>query len=163
MIIVRKNVLTFNDTSYTCAIGKNGVSSHKKEGDSCTPLGEYSLGNIYFRGDRLALPNVKLSKIIIEKNTGWCDDINSNYYNQPITFPFKYSAERLYRNDNIYDIICVINYNLEPVIKGKGSAIFMHIATDSYSGTEGCIALKQDDLIQILSQINLKTKINIIA
>ena len=163
MIIVRKNVLTFNDTSYTCAIGKNGVSSHKKEGDGCTPLGEYSLGNIYFREDRVVLPDVELSKVIIDQNTGWCDDINSNDYNRPITLPFKYSAERLYREDNVYDIICVINYNLESVIKGKGSAIFMHIATDSYSGTEGCIALKQDDLIQILSQINLKTKINIIA
>ena len=163
MIIVRKNVLTFNDTSYTCAIGKNGVSSHKKEGDGCTPLGEYSLGNIYFRKDRLVLPNIKLSKFIIDHNTGWCDDINSNDYNRPITFPFKYSAERLYREDNIYDIICVINYNLEPVIKGKGSAIFMHIATDKYSETEGCVALKRDDLIKILSQINLKTKINIIA
>tara|TARA_Y200000002_G_scaffold380354_1_gene391642 strand:- start:1040 stop:1531 length:492 start_codon:yes stop_codon:yes gene_type:complete len=163
MIIVRKNVLTFNDTSYTCAIGKNGVSSHKKEGDGCTPSGEYSLGNIYFREDRVVLPDVELSKVIIDQNTGWCDDINSNDYNRPITLPFKYSAERLYREDNVYDIICVINYNLESVIKGKGSAIFMHIATDSYSGTEGCIALKQDDLIQILSQINLKTKINIIA
>ena len=163
MIIVRKNVLSFNDNSFTCAIGKNGVSSHKKEGDGCTPVGEYSLGSIYFRRDRLVLPNTELSKVIINQNTGWCDDIHSDDYNQPITFPFKYSAERLYREDNIYDIICVINYNFEPVIKGKGSAIFMHIAKDNYSGTEGCVALRQDDLIKILSQINSKTKINIIA
>tara|TARA_E500000075_G_C6813191_1_gene231804 strand:+ start:115 stop:606 length:492 start_codon:yes stop_codon:yes gene_type:complete len=163
MIIVRKNLLRFNGNSYTCAIGKNGVTAEKNEGDGCTPLGEYSLGCIYFRKDKLVLPDVKLPTIAIDKNAGWCDDVASNDYNRPIAFPFKYSAERLFRDDGIYDIVCVINYNSDPVIKGKGSAIFLHIARNDYSGTEGCIALQQNDLIQLLSQINSQTRISIIV
>ena len=163
MIIVRKNLLKFNGNSYKCAIGKNGVTTEKKEGDGCTPLGEYSLGCIYFRKDRLILPDVKLPTIAIDKNAGWCDDVTSNDYNRPIAFPFKYSAERLFRDDSIYDIVCIINYNSDPVIKGKGSAIFLHIALDDYSGTEGCVALQQNDLIQLLSQINSQTRISIIV
>lgn len=163
MIIVRKNILTFNDTSYACAIGKNGTTSAKKEGDGCTPLGKYSLGKIYFRKDRVILPHLKLPTIIIDENTGWCDDIHSDDYNKAIRFPFEYSAERFYKSDNIYDIVCVIEYNSNPIVKGKGSAIFMHIARDDYSGTEGCIALRKEHLISILSQIDLLTEINIIS
>ena len=162
MIIVRKNVLSFNDTTYTCAIGKNGITSSKKEGDGCTPLGKYSLGTIYFRKDKVILPKLNLPKMVIDKNTGWCDDINSYEYNKAITFPFEHSAERFFRNDDIYDIICIIKYNSNPVIKGKGSAIFIHVARDDYSGTEGCIALCKEDLITILTQVSLQTKINII-
>ena len=98
---------------------------------------------------------------IIDKNTGWCDDINSYEYNKAITFPFEHSAERFFRNDDIYDIICIIKYNSNPVIKGKGSAIFIHVARDDYSGTEGCIALRKEDLITVLSQVSLQTTINI--
>ena len=162
MIVVRKNILTLNDISYSCSIGKNGLSNDKIEGDGCTPLGKYSLGSIYYRNDKVALPNIDLKQIPIVKSYGWCDDIKSDDYNSLINFPFKYSAEKLFRADDIYDIICVINYNLDPVIKGKGSAIFLHIAHDNYSGTEGCIALKKNDLIQLLTKINSNTKINII-
>ena len=163
MIIVRKNVLIFKDTSYTCAIGKNGTTVTKKEGDGCTPLGEYSLGRIYFREDKVVLPHVKLPQVVINKNMGWCDDINSDDYNKAISFPFEYSAERLHRSDDIYDIVCVIEYNSNPIIKGKGSAIFMHVARDNYAGTQGCIALRKEHLITILSQANLQTQINIIC
>ncbi len=161
MIIVRKNVLSFNETSFACAIGKNGMSSVKKEGDGCTPVGKYSLSRIYFRKDKVVLPSLKLPTTVIGKNSGWCDDVDSCEYNKAITFPFDYSAERFYRNDDIYDIICVIDYNSNPIIKGKGSAIFLHIAKDDYSGTEGCIALCKEDLITVLSQANLQTVINI--
>ncbi len=163
MIIVRKNILTFKDNSYTCAIGKNGTTNEKKEGDGCTPLGKYSLGRIYFRKDKVILPDLKIPTTIIDKNTGWCDDILSDDYNKVISFPFNYSAEKFYKSDDVYDILCVIEYNSNPIIKGKGSAIFMHVARDDYSGTEGCIALRKEHLITILSQIDLETKINIIG
>jgi len=163
MIIVRKNTLSFNNTSYKCSVGKNGISNKKNEGDGCTPFGQYSLGNVYYRDDKVTLPKIDLHKIVIKKKFGWCDDLNSDDYNKCISFPFNYSAENLYRTDNIYDIICLINYNTNPIIKGKGSAIFLHVAHDDYSATEGCIALKKDDLIKLLSQINITTKINIIS
>ena len=159
MIIVRKNLLGFNGNSYRCAIGKNGVTSEKKEGDGCTPLGEYSLGCIYFRKDKLILTDVKLPTIAIDKNAGWCDDVASNDYNRPIAFPFKYSAERLFRDDGIYDIVCVINYNTFPVIPGHGSAIFLHIAKPGFLGTEGCVAIEREALIEIATNLTADSTI----
>ena len=162
MIIVRKNVLTFNDTSYKCAIGKNGISSNKVEGDGFTPSGEYSISKVYYRADRVTLPKLKIETNCIGQNFGWCDDVNSNDYNKLITFPYKQSAEVLFRDDEIYDILCVIDYNQNPIIKNIGSAIFLHIARNNYAGTEGCVALKKEDIISILTKIKSDIKITII-
>ncbi len=90
---------------------------------------------------------------------GWCDDVNSPYYNQLIKFPFKKSAEKLYLKKNIYDLILILNYNTKPTIKNKGSAIFLHIANKNFNPTKGCIAIKKKDLIKILPLITKKTYI----
>ena len=163
MIIVRQNTLIYNDKSFQCAIGKNGLTENKVEGDGCTPLGKYSIDRIYYREDRVSLTNINFETVPIRKSYGWCDDSLSEHYNKFITFPFQYSAEKLYRSDNVYDVICVINYNQCPIIKNKGSAIFLHISNYDYSCTEGCIAIKKDDLILLLSKIDQSTKINIIS
>ena len=162
MIIVTNKVLKYKNFLYKCAIGKNGITNSKIEGDKCTPTGIYSIEKIYYREDRLSMPKLDFQTIPINKNSGWCDDIRSTYYNKFIKFPFSYSAEFLYREDDIYNIICIINYNTNPIIKNKGSAIFLHVANIDYSGTAGCLALKQDDLIELLQNIDLDTKINIV-
>ena len=162
MIIVTNKVLKYKNFLYKCAIGKNGITNSKIEGDKCTPSGIYSIEKIYYREDRLNMPKLDFQTIPINKNFGWCDDIRSTYYNKFIKFPFSYSAEFLYREDDIYNIICVINYNNNPIIKNKGSAIFLHVANTDYSGTAGCLALKQDDLIELLQNIDLDTKINVL-
>ena len=92
---------------------------------------------------------------------GWCDDPNSHFYNKLINLPTKYSHEKLYRNDSLYDLIVMLSYNTNPIIKNKGSAIFMHIAKNSYKKTKGCIALKKEHLIKIISNIKKNTKIKI--
>ena len=92
---------------------------------------------------------------------GWCDDIKSKKYNKEISFPFKYSAEKLYRKDNIYDIFINIKYNFDPTRKGKGSAIFLHLADKKYKPTKGCVALIKKNFLKILPLINKKTKISI--
>ena len=92
---------------------------------------------------------------------GWCDDPRSKYYNKLIRFPFKYSAEKLYRKDATYDLILVLNYNLNPVRKAKGSAIFIHIAKKNYKKTLGCIAVSKRDLKKIVKKINKSTSVNI--
>ena len=92
---------------------------------------------------------------------GWCDDIRSKDYNKIISFPFKYSAEKLYKKENTYDIILVLNYNNNPIRKGKGSAIFIHIAKRNYKSTEGCIAMSKNDLKKIIKKINKKTVVHI--
>ena len=90
---------------------------------------------------------------------GWCDDASSKYYNKKIIFPFNYSAEKLWLKKNIYDVIIIIDYNLKPIVKNKGSAIFMHVAQQNYKSTEGCVALKKKDMIFLVSEINNKTKL----
>jgi L,D-peptidoglycan transpeptidase YkuD (ErfK/YbiS/YcfS/YnhG family) len=92
---------------------------------------------------------------------GWCDDSKSNFYNQQINLPSKFGYEKLYRNDNLYDLIIVINYNMNPIIKNKGSAIFIHVAKNYYKKTKGCIALKKKNLIELISLIKKNTKIKI--
>ena len=92
---------------------------------------------------------------------GWCDDPNSNHYNKLIKFPFKYSAEKLYRKDNIYDIILVLSFNMNPIIRKKGSAIFIHIAKKSFSKTMGCVAINKQDMKKILKLIDKKTTVKI--
>ena len=162
MIIVKKNTLIYNDKSFQCAIGKNGTIEKKIEGDGCTPLGTYLIKKVFYRRDRVNLPNISFPTTALESNFGWCDDINSNEYNKLIKFPFKESAERLFRSDNIYDIVCVLNYNLDPIVKNKGSAIFLHIARDDYSGTQGCVAISEKNLVLLLTMININTELNII-
>ena len=92
---------------------------------------------------------------------GWCNDSRSKNYNKEINFPFKYGAEKLYRKDKIYDLFINIKYNFNPVIKEKGSVIFLHITDDKYKPTKGCIAIKKRDFLKILPLINNKTKISI--
>ena len=162
MIIVTKKVLKYKNFVYKCAIGKNGITNNKIEGDKCTPSGIYSIEKIYYREDRLSMPELDFQIIPINKNFGWCDDIHSTYYNKFIKFPFSCSAEFLYREDDIYNIICIISYNTNPIIKNKGSAIFLHVAHTNYSETAGCLALKQDDLIELLQNIDIDTKINVL-
>ena len=93
---------------------------------------------------------------------GWCDDSNSKNYNQLIKIPFKYSYEKLWLKENIYDIILVLNYNIKPVIKNKGSAIFLHIAKNKYQSTRGCIAISKNNIKLLVSKLNLKTKLIIL-
>ena len=92
---------------------------------------------------------------------GWCDDPQSKKYNQEINFPFKYSAEKLFKKDRFYDIFINIKYNQSPIKKGKGSAIFLHLTNKKYKPTHGCIAILKKDLLKILPHINKKTKISI--
>ncbi len=93
---------------------------------------------------------------------GWCDDKNSKFYNKLIKYPFYESSEKLYRRESIYDIIVVIDFNMTPIKKGKGSAIFIHLASKNYKPTLGCIALKKQDLILLLNKISKNDKIKII-
>ncbi len=158
-IYVKKNYLFFNDYKVKCAVGKRGIGTKKTEGDLITPKGEYKIKSILYRKDREKKLNSKIKKNVILKNMGWCDDPKSTKYNQLINFPFKYSAEKLYRKDNIYDIIVVIEYNMKPIKKNKGSAIFLHITKQNFKRTEGCVAIKKRDLKKIILKLNKKSKL----
>ena len=92
---------------------------------------------------------------------GWCDDSNSKHYNKLIMLPSVYKYEKLYKKENIYDIIIVLNYNMNPIVKNKGSAIFIHVAKKNYKKTEGCVALKKIHLLKVLKELKKDTKVMI--
>ena len=136
-IYIKKKILIYKGYKLKCSLGKFGTTSSKKEGDLATPKGIFDIGALYYRKDRIQLPKCKLIKKIIKKNMGWCDDVKSKQYNKEIRFPFKYKAEKLYIKNNIYDLIINIKYNQKPIIKGKGSAIFLHIAKKNINQQKG--------------------------
>ena len=160
-IELKNKFLYFKKYKLRCSIGKRGISIKKREGDKKTPKGEFRLKYILYRKDRIIDIKTKLKKIVIEKSMLWCDDPNSSHYNKIINYPSKCSAEKLWRKDNIYDIIIVIDYNLNPVIKNKGSAIFLHITKKKYQTTKGCIAVSKKNIKLIAFEINKKTKLKI--
>ena len=160
-IILKNKFLYFQNYKLRCSIGKNGISYKKKEGDNKTPRGNFKFKYILYRKDRIPNLKTKLKKIVICKNMAWCDDPNSKYYNQMVRLPFKGSAEKLWLKDHIYDIIIIIDYNLNPVIKLKGSAIFLHLAKKKYQSTKGCVAINKNDMMLLIEKINKKTKLQI--
>ena len=161
IIIIEKDTLLYDEFKFKCSIGKNGKTTKKIEGDNKTPKGFYALGPLYYRKDRLPKLSTKLKKIEIMKNFGWCDDVKSKFYNKPIKTNINVRHEKLYRNDKKYDLLIPIEYNSKRPKKNKGSAIFLHL-TSNYKKTQGCVAIKEKDMLILLNLINKKTKIKII-
>ena len=155
-----KERLIVDEFNFKCSIGKKGLKSKKKEGDNCTPLGVFNIGKVYYRSDRVKKPDTILKTKKITKNMGWCDDPYNKKYNKEIVLDKKNKGEKLYRRDSIYDVLIVIEYNTKKTKPFKGSAIFIHL-TKNYSPTEGCIALKKNDLLILLKIINKNSKIKI--
>jgi L,D-peptidoglycan transpeptidase YkuD (ErfK/YbiS/YcfS/YnhG family) len=163
MIIVKESGhLTFKNLKFRCALGKAGIGKKIREGDSITPRGIFKLVKVFYRADKIKNLKTPLKKIRIKKNMGWCDDPKSKFYNKLIRLPINFGCEKLYRSDRLYDLVVVLNYNLNPIIKNKGSAIFIHVAKKTFKTTEGCIALNKENLINLLSVIKKNTKIKII-
>ena len=161
IILKDKATLVFDDFIFRCAIGVKGITKKKVEGDKKTPIGTFSLGNLYYRKDRNIKPLTKLKCIPIKNNMGWCDDVNSKkYYNKLIKINKKIRYEKLFRKDNKYDFIIPINYNSKKPKIAKGSAIFIHL-TKNFKPTSGCVALQKKDFLILAKLINKKTKIKI--
>jgi L,D-peptidoglycan transpeptidase YkuD (ErfK/YbiS/YcfS/YnhG family) len=162
-IVKNSGYLKYKNFKFRCALGKNGIKKKLKEGDNITPKGKFKLTKIYYRPDKIKKIKSSIKKVKIKKNMGWCNDPKSNFYNRQIKLPSKFGYEKLYRKDRIYDLLVVLSYNTKPVVKNKGSAIFMHIAKKNYKSTAGCIALKKFDLIKLLQIVKKNTKIKISA
>jgi L,D-peptidoglycan transpeptidase YkuD (ErfK/YbiS/YcfS/YnhG family) len=163
MIIINKSgYLKYKNLRFRCALGKAGVGKKMIEGDNITPKGTYKIIRIYCRKDRIKKIKSKIKIFKINKNMGWCDDSRSTKYNRLIKLPSRYKYEKFYRDDHLYDLILILNYNMKPVIKNKGSAIFIHLATKNYSSTKGCVGLSKNNLLKILRMIDKDTKIKIL-
>ena len=161
MRITSSNSLLSNGRMYRCVLGKTGVLTKKFEGDGATPAGIFPLIRVLYRPDRIEIPETHLPVFALSPNDGWCDDPTHEDYNKPIKLPHDGSHERLWRDDNIYDIVVVLAYNTSPVIPFMGSAIFIHFAEPSFKSTRGCIALKDGDLLEILKTCSTKTNLHV--
>ncbi len=159
--MINQKYLTFNNYKAKCAVGKRGIGFKKREGDLITPQGQYKIKYILCRKDRVKKIQSKLKVIKIKKNMGWCDDPRSTSYNRLIKLPSNFRHEKLFKRENTYDIILVLNYNMKPIKRNKGSAIFIHIAKKNFKKTEGCIAVQKSSLLKIIKKIKKNTRVMI--
>jgi L,D-peptidoglycan transpeptidase YkuD (ErfK/YbiS/YcfS/YnhG family) len=137
------------------AIGPAGIALKGGEGDGITPRGRFPVREIFYRADRVPAPRTTLPLRKIAPDDGWCDAPDDPNYNRLVKLPYPASAEHMWRDDHLYDLVAVLGYNDDPVVPGKGSAIFLHMAKPDYSPTQGCVALANDDLLAALEQLQL--------
>jgi L,D-peptidoglycan transpeptidase YkuD (ErfK/YbiS/YcfS/YnhG family) len=144
-----------------CALGRAGVSHAKREGDHATPAGDFRLLDGFFRTDIVLRRAWPLPMRPVRPSDGWCDDPESAVYNRRVTLPCRARHEKLWRADRLYDLVIVLDYNISPRRKNRGSAIFLHGARPDFAPTEGCIALRPDDLRRLLPRLAKKVVLTI--
>lgn len=144
------------------AIGKAGLADDKREGDNKTPIGSFFVRELWYRPDRVNLPeDLWLTARAITPEDGWCDDANHVDYNRYVKLPHPARHEKLWRDDHAYDLMIPLGYNDEHIVPGKGSAIFWHLAHADWRGTEGCVAITRDDMLALLPLIDTNTRLQI--
>lgn len=131
--------------------GRAGVSGHKLEGDGATPRARLELLRVMYRADRIRPPACAVPVEPIGEFDGWCDDVADIAYNRPVRLPYPASHEELWRADGVYDVIGVLGWNVAPVVPGRGSAIFLHVAHADFAPTAGCVALALPDVLAALA------------
>ncbi|SDN34746.1 L,D-peptidoglycan transpeptidase YkuD, ErfK/YbiS/YcfS/YnhG family [Methylobacterium phyllostachyos] len=146
-----------------CALGAGGIVSDKREGDGGSPRGRFRLRGGAYRPDHLRIrPRTALPLRATRPGDGWCDDRRDRRYNRPLPLPAPgVSAEAMWRDDGLYDVVIDLDYNRGPIRKGRGSAIFLHIARDGYRPTEGCVALARADLLRLIRRLGPQTHLRI--
>jgi L,D-peptidoglycan transpeptidase YkuD (ErfK/YbiS/YcfS/YnhG family) len=144
-----------------CVLGRTGVKLQKQEGDGATPVGTYALRRVLYRADRVERPMTALPVSEILRDDGWCDDPADPRYNKPVKLPYPASAESMWRDDSLYDVVVIIGHNDAPVVPNAGSAIFLHVAPSDGGATAGCVALARDDLLWVLQKVRPDTLIEI--
>ena len=135
------------------ALGRSGIRALKREGDGGTPLGRLPIRELLYRADRVTRPRTALPVRVIREHDGWCEDPADRNYNRLVKLSPRSSVDRLRRTDHLYDLVLILGYNDRPRVRGKGSAIFVHLARPGYAPTAGCIALSRRDLSALLAQI----------
>ena len=135
------------------ALGRSGVRALKREGDGGTPLGRFPVRQVLYRADRGLRPQIPLPTHAIRANDGWCEDPGNRNYNRLVKLSAQSTADQLMREDHLYDVVLVLGYNDRPRVRGKGSAIFVHLARDGLTPTAGCVALHRRDLLALLTQL----------
>lgn len=159
LIVAADGTALWRGKPLRCAIGRSGVSANKREGDGATPAGTFVLRRALYRPDREAPPRTVLPLAPIDPADGWCDAPDDPAYNRPVRLPYPARAEALWRADAVYDLIVVLGHNDAPVVPGRGSAIFLHVAQPDFRPTEGCVALARADLLRLLAEAEAASRV----
>jgi L,D-peptidoglycan transpeptidase YkuD (ErfK/YbiS/YcfS/YnhG family) len=146
-----------------CALGRSGTTHGKREGDGGSPVGRFALIQAFYRADRMMRPRTKLPLRTIRPSDGWCDEPKDRRYNRPVTKPYAASHEEMWREDHLYDVVIDIAWNRGPIRKGRGSAIFLHLARDGFEPTAGCVAVDKRMIRRLLERIGPGTRIEIVG
>lgn len=149
----RRGALSLAGALYPCAFGRTGIRPDKREGDGATPMGRFALRRVFFRPDRMPRPETALDTVPLAPDLGWCEEPSSPTYNRLVRLPAASRHERMWRDDHLYDVCVEIAYNDDPVIKGRGSAIFLHLARPGLLPTEGCVAVSLADMRRLLARV----------
>jgi L,D-peptidoglycan transpeptidase YkuD (ErfK/YbiS/YcfS/YnhG family) len=137
-----------------CAIGAAGIRRAKREGDGATPAGGFACLGGFFEAAAAPRPRAHFTLQPIKKDMGWCDDPRAASYNRLVRLPSRFGHETLRRDDGLYNLVIVIDYNFIRRAKHRGSAIFLHCARPDFEPTAGCIALAADTWRRLLSRLS---------
>ena len=146
---------------FKVALGRGGIKADKREGDGATPRGRFRLVRLWWRADRRPPPTTRLPLRRIRPQDAWCEDPTDRRYNHPVQRATGQSGDRLWRGDQLSDVIIELNHNTRPRVAGRGSAVFMHVARPGFAPTAGCVALAPKSLLRLLERIGPKTRISI--
>jgi L,D-peptidoglycan transpeptidase YkuD (ErfK/YbiS/YcfS/YnhG family) len=152
-------LLRFGQRVCRASLGLAGLAALKREGDGATPIGRFAIRQVLYRADRHVRPTTPLPLRAIRSFDGWCEDPHDPNYNRLIKLSPRYEGDRLTREDQLYDLIIVLGYNDVPRVRGRGSAIFVHLARDGYTPTAGCIGLSRHDLSMLLAHARRGSRI----
>ncbi|MGO4706588.1 L,D-transpeptidase [Microvirga sp. 2MCAF38] len=159
----RRGRLVAGNLVLPCALGRSGTTHHKKEGDGGSPVGSFALLQAFYRPDRGPRPRTGLPLHPIRKTDGWSDDPRDRRYNRLVSLPCPTSHEEMWRADDVYDVVVDIGWNRGPIAKGRGSAIFLHLARPGFTPTQGCVAVEKRMIRRLLERLGPQTRIEIIG
>ncbi len=153
--------MTAGQSVFPCALGRGGITSNKREGDGATPLGSMRLLSGYFRSDHVAPRSTRLAMKPIAASLGWCEVPQDRNYNRPVKMPYRASHETMRRADHLYDYCLVLDWNMSTRIRGRGSAIFFHLAHADFSPTQGCVAVSAKVMARLLPFLTDRTVLTV--
>jgi L,D-peptidoglycan transpeptidase YkuD (ErfK/YbiS/YcfS/YnhG family) len=159
----RRGRLEAGNLVLPCALGRSGTARAKREGDGASPVGRFRLLQAFYRADHGPRPRTGLRLRRIGSGDGWSDDARDRRYNRLVPLPCPSSHEKMWRDDHLYDVVIDIAWNRGPIVKGRGSAIFLHLARPGFTPTEGCVAVDRRMIRRLLERIGPKTKMEIVG